>query len=165
METKIDWTRCPDDVRTRKYQTCGKQNSWLWTQQEKLKFTSLIISPGTPAVKCLLIMTLLSVQLYSPTKRSALWPCTIHGRLLQPKHGVPAVWLPLSTCLCFALMGGFNLVGQQWQSCLRHHENNGARDHRNCILIGPKSWWRLEQSVFWVLIGLWPETDGNVQHC
>ena len=51
------------DAKTVGQQTCTKQNLWLWTKREKLKFTSLTISPGTAAVKWLLIVNLLLVQL------------------------------------------------------------------------------------------------------
>ena len=61
----FNMTRCPDDAKAVGHQTCRKQILWLWTKQEKLKFTSLTISPGTAAVEWLLIMNLLSVQLYS----------------------------------------------------------------------------------------------------
>ena len=61
LKTKFNRTRCPDDTKTG-HQTFRKQNQWLWTKQEKLKFTSLTISPGTAAAKWFLIMNLLSVQ-------------------------------------------------------------------------------------------------------
>ena len=34
---------------------------------------------------------------------------------------------------------------------LWHHKHSGIRDHQICISVGPKSWWGLEQSVFWDL--------------
>ena len=56
-------TWCPNNAKTVGHQTCRKQNPKLWTKQEKFKFTRLTISPGTAAIKRLLIMNLLSVQL------------------------------------------------------------------------------------------------------
>ena len=38
---------------------------------------------------------------------------------------------------------------------------NWIQNHQNCILIRPRSWWGLEQSVFFISISLW---DGNVHH-
>ena len=48
---------------------------------------------------------------------------------------------------------------------LVHHKINGTQEHKNCISIGQRSTGGFEQSVFGDLIGVWPETDGNVHHC
>ena len=75
-----------------------------------MKFTSLTISPETAAVKWLLIMSLLSVQLESlQRKRITRFD---HGHLLQPKHGASAVQMRWSTLLSFALNRGVNFVGK-----------------------------------------------------
>ena len=66
-------TMCPVDqilighglLMMQKQQDTRKQHMWLWTKQEKLKFTSLTVSPEKAAVKWPLIMNLLSVQLLS----------------------------------------------------------------------------------------------------
>ena len=150
------FTKCPGDhilighgipimqKRIRR-QTCWQQNPCLWTKHERLKFTSLIISPGTVAIEWFLNLKLLSVQFYC-------LQCIIRfGRalcLLQPKHGVPAVLMHMSARLCFELVWGLNLMEEQWQACPRHRKNNRIRNHQICISIGPKSWLGFEQSVF-----------------
>ena len=60
-------------------QTYRKQNLWLWTKHEKLKFSTLIINPGIAAVKQL-------ITLSSATEPTKLWLCTIHGHLHQQKY-------------------------------------------------------------------------------
>ena len=49
-----------------------------------------------------------------PTKKkhNALWPCTVHGHLLQPQHGASAVWIHWPTRLSFVLNQGLNFVGK-----------------------------------------------------
>ena len=86
-------TQCPDDAQI-VHQTRRKQNLWLWTKQEKLKFTSLTISPGTAAAKWLLIMNLLSVQLYSIQRKStqcfdsALYMATYFSQNIVPLRSI-----------------------------------------------------------------------------
>ena len=41
------------------------------------------------------------------------------------------------------------LVGKQSKACLRHHENNGTRDHQNCYVN------RTEVPIGIGTIGLW----------
>ena len=63
---------------------------------DKLKFTSLTISPGTAAFR---IMKLLWVQLYSRQSIVCFDHAQhqyVHGRLRQSKHDIPAVWMHLS---------------------------------------------------------------------
>ena len=66
---KVSWrpnlnrTPCPDGARTVGHLTFRKENKRLWRKQEKLKLTSLTISPGTAAIMWRLIMNLLLVQL------------------------------------------------------------------------------------------------------
>ena len=73
-------------------------------EPEKFQLTSLTVSPGAAAVGWFLITKLLSVQLYSlqSTMRfdhAYTWPLQLSA--LQPKHGVPTVWMLLSTCCMF----------------------------------------------------------------
>ena len=82
-----------------------------------------------------------------PTKHNVLWPCTIRGRLLLPKHGVPAVWMHLSTPLSFALTWGLNSVEKQLQACHGIIKTMG-HETPELFSIGPGSWWWLEQLVF-----------------
>ena len=89
-------------LETLGYQTCRIQTPWLWTKQEKLKFTSLTISPETAAVKWLLIMNLLLVQLKSLQRKSIMrvdHALYMHGRLLR---------MHWSARLSFALNRGLN---------------------------------------------------------
>ena len=135
---------------------------------KRLKFTPLIISPETASTQWFLIMKLLWVPPESlprvtvsehevtlgsarePTKCNIFWPCTLTWPFTSSKK-----WcfcsldaLVTSTHLCFALTQGLNLVEKQQRVCLLDHQNNGTHDHQNCIFIGSKSWWGLEQSVF-----------------
>ena len=101
--------------------------------------------------------------LSSATKHNALWPCTMHGCLLQPQHGVPTAQVHLSTLLSFALSVGLNSVEKQLQACLRHHRNSGTQAHQNCyfnlteVLMGVET-----MGSFEILSGLWLETNENV---
>ena len=125
-----------------------KQNPLLWTKHEKLKFTSLTVSPGTAAVEWFLIMNLLSVQLsslyiaYCALIMHYMWLLTSAKR-----------WCPcgpdalVNTCLL------------HWPEASIQWENNsqpvhgiiktmGQKTTRTVLSNGPRSWWKLEQSVF-----------------
>ena len=139
-------TLCPDDAKISGHQTCRKQNPWWWTKHEKLKFTSLIISPGSAAIDWSLIMKLFSVQ---------------------PKLCVPDVRMHLSTCSVLhwsehkcdqKIIAGLSMW--PW-----HHKNNGTWDHQNCILVRPRSWWGLEQFHFLDCNRSMAGDHGDVYHC
>ena len=90
-----------------------------------------------------------------PTKHNALWLCTTYGRLHQPKHDAPAVWMHLSTSLSFELSWGLNLMGKWKKACPQHHKNNETWDHQNCYF----NWTKVRvggwnNRSFWILIGL-----------
>ena len=108
--------KCLEEQTLTGYKTCRKQDLWLLTELEKLKFTSLIIRPGTAAKRWFLIMKLLSVQLFS-LRNTVHFDNALHilGRLLQPKHSVPAVQTRLSTPVCFVLIWSLNMVGKHSQ--------------------------------------------------
>ena len=78
------------------HQICRKLNLWRrsWTKHAKLKSTSLIISLGTATTEWFLIKKLLSVQFYSCYSLQSIM-CFYSA--LQSKHGVPPVWMYLST--------------------------------------------------------------------
>ena len=88
--------------------------------------------------------------------------CSLTVHYSWPKHGVPVVQMHLSIRLCFLMTLGLNLVGKQWWACLQHHKISGTWDHQNCILIGPRSWWGLEQLVF---CDLNRSVTGDLQKC
>ena len=100
-----------------------------------------------------------------PAKNNAVWPCTVCGGLLQPEHGAPAVRMRLSTLLSFAMTEAWI----RWENNRRPAHDIiktvGHQTTRTVILMGPRSWWELEQSVIGISVGLWPETNGNVHHC
>ena len=103
-------------LETLGYQTCRIQTPWLWTKQEKLKFTSLTISPETAAVKWLLIMNLLLVQLKSLQRKSIMrFDCALYMAAYFNQNMVPL----RSGCtrqhiclLCFALNQSLNFAGK-----------------------------------------------------
>ena len=92
--------------------------------------------PWAAAIEWFLKMKLFSVQsmIHSDIYIVYVWPLTS--------------WMLSSTWLCFALILGLNLVGKQWQTCPQYCKNNGTWDHQNCILIGSRSWWGFEWSIF-----------------
>ena len=94
--------------KKRGHQTCRQQNLWLSTKNEKIKFTD-----NQSRNSCSKVVSDHEVTFNSaiqPTKCNALWPCSVHDRLLRPKHGALVVWMHLSTYLCFELTWGLNLV-------------------------------------------------------
>ena len=84
-----------------------------------------------------------------PTEYNALWPCTIHGRLFHLKHGVPVLHMHLSACPVFCINPRLEFGGKTIEGLLQDCKNNGIPDHQNCISTEPRSWWGLEQSIFW----------------
>ena len=84
---------------------------------------------------------------------SAFWPCTIHGHLLQPKHGASAVQMHWSTCLL------------RWTEAWILLGNNGrlvrctmkTMGHETVLFIGPRSWGGLNNRSF----GIWSFRDFN----
>ena len=159
-------TQCPDDAKSVGHQTCRKQNSLLWTKQDKLRFTSLTISPETAAVEWYLITNLLSVQLLSLQSIMCFDHALYMAAYFSQNIVSPVVQAHLSTPLSFALIWGLTLVGKQYKTFLWHCKDSRTRDHQNCcfswtkVLIGDR-----KNRSFWILISLWPETDRNVHHC
>ena len=151
---------CPDDAKTVRHQTCRTQNPWFWTEHEKLKFTDSWFCNSCHRVVSVHEVTFSSAL--QPTKHNALWPCSRHGHLLQPKHDAHVVQMHWLTRLCFSLTWGFDLMGNQLQACPQHHKNNGTRDHQGCVLTGPRSWWGMEQ---WVCLDFNRSVTRRQQKC
>ena len=74
-------------------------------------------STGTTSAEWFLSSSFLLVQ---PLDLQSIlhFDYTIHGHLLQEKHGAIVVQMYLVTDLCFALTRGLNLVGKQYLACL-----------------------------------------------
>ena len=107
-------TRCPSDAKTVGHQTCRKHNPWLWTKQEKLE---VHMTDNQTWNSCRKVasdheLTFGSATEPAENKHNALWPCTIHGHLLQPEHGASVVRMYWSTRLSFVLNRGLSLVGK-----------------------------------------------------
>ena len=141
------WKQCPDDAKTIGHQTC-RIKILVVNKTWKVEVHNTINQSWNRCHKMVSDHEVSSGSAIQPKKHNALWPCTIPGRSLQPKHGDPPVWMHLSTCPCFAVTWDLNLVGKQQQACWQHCKNKGKQDHKNCILMRPRSWWELEPSVF-----------------
>ena len=118
LEGEISWrpnfnrTRCPE--KQVGHQTCRKQNPWLWAKQEKLKFTSLTVSQSwdsCPKKASDHEFTFRSTIEQTKKKHNALWPCTIHGHLLWPKHGAFAVRMHCSNVCLLRFTKAWILLG------------------------------------------------------
>ena len=171
LEDKVSWrpkfnrTQSSDNAKTVGHQTCRKKKKilLLWTKHEKLKFTSLTISPETAAVEWFLIMNLLLLQLWSLQSimhcECALYVAAYFSQYIMAQR---------SRCTCQHLC----LVC--WLEAWIWWENNsrlvcciktlGHETTSTVISIRPRTWGGLKQSVFGILISLWLETDGNVHH-
>ena len=75
LQDKVSWrpisnrTWCADNAKTIGHQTCRKQNPWLWTKHEKLKFTAALGQ---------LPWSGFWSWSYFRFKHNALWLCTIY---------------------------------------------------------------------------------------
>ena len=115
LEARFYWDMVSWWYKTIGYQTCRKQDLQLWPKHEKLKFTSLTITPGTAALY--IGFWSWSYFRFSSTahKNMMHFDCgTIFTwQLLQPKQGGPVVRVNLSAILCFPQIWGLNLVAKQ----------------------------------------------------
>ena len=129
-------TWCPDDAKTVGHQICRnkiggcEQNRKSWSSHHWQSVLEQLCKEASDH-------EFTSGSAVEPTKKTlnALWPCSIQGYLLQPKHGAYPVQMPLSTYLCFALSWGLNVVGKQQQLGLSTASHffflNGTQDHKN----------------------------------
>ena len=116
-------TWCPDDAKTIGHQTWREKKSVVVNMKSYVHITNNQSWNSCQGVVYDHEVTFCSA--FQPIKHDALWPCTIYGCSLQPKHGVPAIWMHLSTHQYSAWTRGLNLVGLSTS---------------NCILIGPRPW-------------------------
>ena len=137
-------TQCPDDAKTVGHQNCRKQNQLLWMKHEKLS------SHHWPLVlEQLLCVVSDHESAFSPARKQAkhyaLWLCTIHGCLLQPKCGSPVVRMHLSIHLCLL----------HWAEAWILRKNSGKGDHQNHYFNWTKVLMRVGTNrSFGILIGL-----------
>ena len=150
-DSNFNRIRCPDDAKTVGHQTCRKQNPQLWTKQKKLKFTPLTISPETAAIKWLLMMNLLSVQLESLQRKgimrfdSALYMATYLSQNMVPlQSGCTGQHVCLCTgqhvCLCtgqhVCLCTGQHVCLLRWTEAWILSGNNSRLVHGTKKIIG-----------------------------
>ena len=118
LQDKVSWrpnfdrTWCPDDAKIVGHQTYIEENPWLWTN--KTGKVEVHITDNQSLNSCHKVafdykFTFSSA--FESTKKKH-YAFTIHGHLLQPKHGASAVWMHWSMCLSFALNGGLKFVGE-----------------------------------------------------
>ena len=100
-------SKCPGDQIL-----IGHRVLWLWTVQEKLEVHMTDNQSWNSCCKVASDREFTLGLAIEPTKKkhTVLWPCTIPGHLLQPKHGASVVCLPWSTHLSFVLNWGLNFV-------------------------------------------------------
>ena len=100
LETKFNRTWCPYDANT-----CSRTSDLQKTKFVVVNKTWKVevhITDNQSWNSCHRVVSDPEFILGSPIepiKHNALWPCTIHGHLLQPKQGAPAVQMHLSTRL------------------------------------------------------------------
>ena len=95
----ITRTKCPDDAKAVRHQTCRKRNRLSWTKHKQSKFTSLTVSPVAATVeRFILILNLPSVQLQR-LQRIMRFDCALYGAAYFSQDTVPQ----RSGCTCLHL--------------------------------------------------------------
>ena len=101
----------------------------------------------------------------APTQHNALWPYTIWPLASVKRRCLFSLDAHVNTSV-FCETWGLNLVGKQWEACLRHCRNNGMwlrppelYFSQTKVLTGDVNNWS-----FGIFISLWLEASKNVHH-